>query len=165
MAYCVINKKNYFHNLSQIEQKITKDKIAIVLKNNAYGHGLLEIATLASEYGIKHVVVNKINEASLISHLFESILVLQDNPEDSIEDNIIITINSLNVINKIKPQTKVEIKVDTGMNRNGILIKDLDIGLTSIIENKLILNGVFTHFANAYIDNNSIYDQKKDLMN
>ena len=46
MAYCLINKSNYFYNLSQIENRIDKDKIAVVIKNNAYGHGILEIAKL-----------------------------------------------------------------------------------------------------------------------
>ena len=48
MAYCLINKSNYFYNLSKIEEKIDRDKIAVVIKNNAYGHGLREIAGLAS---------------------------------------------------------------------------------------------------------------------
>ena len=60
MAYCLINKSNYFHNLSKIEEKISKDKIAVVIKNNAYGHGLKEIAELASEYGIRHAIVNNL---------------------------------------------------------------------------------------------------------
>ena len=46
MAYCLINKSNYFYNLSQIEKRIDKDKIAVVIKNNAYGHGILEIGNL-----------------------------------------------------------------------------------------------------------------------
>ena len=29
MAYCLINKSNYFHNLSKVEQKIDKDKITV----------------------------------------------------------------------------------------------------------------------------------------
>jgi len=161
MAFCLINKSNYFYNLSLIEKKIHKAKIAVVLKNNAYGHGLLEIAQLASEYGIKHAVVNTLNESSLIHSLFESILVLQDIPLEKVKDNITIAINSISMLEKINSSTRVEIKIDTGMNRNGIIPKDLDRALEIILEKGLILNGVFTHFANAYIDDNSIYNQKK----
>ena len=161
MAFCLINKSNYFYNLSLIEKKIHKAKIAVVLKNNAYGHGLLEISQLASEYGIKHAVVNTLNESNLIHSLFESILVLQDIPLEKVEDNIIITINSISMLEKINSATRVEIKIDTGMNRNGIIPKDLDRALEIILEKGLILNGVFTHFSNAYIDDNSIYNQKK----
>ena len=73
MAYCLINKSNYFYNLSKIEERIDKDKIAVVIKNNAYGHGLREIAGLSSKYGVKHAVVNNLAEAQIVSNLFETI--------------------------------------------------------------------------------------------
>ena len=51
MAYITLNKQNFFHNLNICSQQAgDKSKIAIVLKDNAYGHGLVEIAKLASEY-------------------------------------------------------------------------------------------------------------------
>ena len=93
MAYCLINKSNYFYNLSKIEEKIDRDKIAVVIKNNAYGHGLNEIANLASEYGIKHAVVCTLSESKIISSLFETVLVLQDLPQKEGPRNVIITIN------------------------------------------------------------------------
>jgi len=161
MAYCLINKSNYFYNLSQVEKRIDKDKIAVVIKNNAYGHGILEIGKLANEYGIKHAIVCTIEEASVVSHLFETILVLQDSPKDKVPDNLIITINSLNDINKIPKGTKIEIEVDTGMHRNGILTEELDLALKLIIESDLILNGVFTHFSNAYLNDKSLAIQKQ----
>ena len=87
MAYCLINKSNYYYNLSRIEKKIDRDKIAVVIKNNAYGHGLIEIAKLASEYGIKHAVVCSLNEALIVSSLFKTILVLQDLPKKEVPKN------------------------------------------------------------------------------
>lgn len=162
MAFCIIDKNNYFHNLSLIEQKIKKEKIAVVLKNNAYGHGLKEIAQLSCEYGIKHAVVNLLREASLIESYFETVLVLQDIPSESLaSDNIIVAINSIDVIKNIPPNTKVEIKVDTGMHRNGIMIDELNNALDLIIKNKLNLCGIFTHFSNAYEEDKSLDTQKK----
>jgi len=82
MAYITLNKTHFFNNLDIIAQlTCAKDKIALVLKDNAYGHGLLEIAQLAYEYGIKKVVVRSNAEAAAIEHLFEYILVLGDTPE------------------------------------------------------------------------------------
>ena len=160
MAYCKINKENYFYNLSKVEQKIGIDKIAVVVKNNAYGHGINEISKLANEYGIKHSITISVNEAVKISHLFESVLVLQDIPKGQVSDNIIITINSIETICKLSPNTKVELEIDTGMNRNGISINQINEALNQIIEYDLKLNGVFTHFSSAYIDDNSIDMQK-----
>ena len=160
MAYCLINKSNYLHNLFKIEQKIDKNKIGLVIKNNAYGHGILEIASLASEYGINHVIVNNLREAKKVSNLFKSVLVLQDITSDKVDSNISITINSIDSINYLCPGTKVELKVDTGMHRNGVMLKEIRKALDLIDSNNLKLNGVFTHFADASSDNDSIFKQK-----
>ncbi len=64
MAFIKINKQNFYHNLNQIALKTgSLEKIAIVLKDNAYGHGLKLMAKLASEFGIQHAVVRKTVEA------------------------------------------------------------------------------------------------------
>lgn len=45
MARILLNKDNLFYNLETISQKATsKEKVAVVLKDNAYGHGIVEIA-------------------------------------------------------------------------------------------------------------------------
>ena len=49
MSYCIINSKNFSHNIQIISEHISIDKIAFVLKNNAYGHGLIEMAKIAKE--------------------------------------------------------------------------------------------------------------------
>jgi alanine racemase len=57
LAKILINKKNLFYNFELISKKATnKEKVAVVLKDNAYGHGLVEIAKLANEFGIKKAV-------------------------------------------------------------------------------------------------------------
>ncbi|MBN2721789.1 MAG: alanine racemase, partial [Campylobacterales bacterium] len=58
MAYITLNRSNFYHNLSQIALKTgSLEKIAIVLKDNAYGHGAIPMARLASEFGIRKAVV------------------------------------------------------------------------------------------------------------
>ena len=161
MAYCLINKSHFFHNLSEVERQIKKDKIALVIKNNAYGHGLIEIASLASDYGIEHAVVNNLSEAKSVSSLFKTVLVLQDITSERIKDNVIITINSVESINQLHAGANIELKVDTGMHRNGIMPADINSALDLIIKNNLKLNGVFTHFANASYGDESIFKQKK----
>jgi alanine racemase len=64
LAKILISKENLFHNLDLISKHAgSKEKVAIVLKDNAYGHGLLEIATLANEFGIRKAVVRTLEEA------------------------------------------------------------------------------------------------------
>jgi alanine racemase len=41
MAYIILNKNNFFNNLDIIANRTKSvDKVALVLKDNAYGHGL-----------------------------------------------------------------------------------------------------------------------------
>jgi len=149
MAYITLNKNNFFNNLDIIARFTkTKDKIALVLKDNAYGHGFLEMATLAKEYGIKKVVVQNEEEARKIEHLFDYILVLAEVPKTKSE-KIRYTINDIKSIKNFPYATRVELKVDTGMHRNGIAMSQLKEAFANIKEQRLILEAVFTHHRSA----------------
>jgi len=162
MAYITINKQNFYHNLSQIALKTgSVDKIAIVLKDNAYGHGLKLMAKLASEFGIKHAVVRKTVEAELIRSFFETVLVLGDT---IIKDEVYsFAINTLADIKQAQKGAKVELKVDTGMHRNGIVFDELDEALTLIKEQKLDLLGVMTHYRSADELSSELFWQQKQF--
>lgn len=145
MAYIILNKNNFFNNLDIIsKQTKSKDKIAIVLKDNAYGHGLMQIAEMAKEYGIKRAVVRSCDDAQSIEDFFDYILVLGETPKIS-STKVRYTINELDAIECFPKNTLVELKVDTGMHRNGVLISELRDAFTRIKKAELILEGVFTH--------------------
>ncbi len=149
MAYITLNKNNFYNNLDIITKKTkTKDKIALVLKDNAYGHGLLEIAQMAQEYGVTKVVVNNYDEALKVEKYFEYILVLADFPKEQ-NDKIRYTINDIQTIENFPKDTKVELKIDTGMHRNGIRMDELREVFTKIKKQELLLEAVFTHHRSA----------------
>jgi alanine racemase len=149
MAYITLNKNNFFNNLDIIASHTkSKDKIAIVLKDNAYGHGLIEMASLAKEYGVTKAVVRDNQEARSIEDLFEYILVLGDIPEKS-SSKMRYTINDIKSIDEFPKDTLVELKVDTGMHRNGISMNELHDAFIKIKDAELILEAVFTHHRSA----------------
>lgn len=149
MASIILNKNNFFNNLDIIANRTKSvDKIALVLKDNAYGHGLLQMAGMASEYGIKKAVVQSSAEADAIENFFDSILVLADMPK-SANAKASYTINDLNSIEKFAKGTKVELKVDTGMHRNGVEMSELQEAFAKIKRAGLLLSGVFTHHRSA----------------
>ena len=162
MAFITINKQNFYHNLNQIALKTgSVDKIAIVLKDNAYGHGLELMAKLASDFGIKHAVVRKTVEADQIRSLFKTVLILGDT---LIKDEVYsFTINSLEDIQQAQKGTKVELKVDTGMHRNGIAFNELDEALVLIKEQGLKLVGVLTHYRSADELGSELFWQQKQF--
>jgi len=161
MSFITINKNKFYHNLEQIALKTgAKSKIAIVLKDNAYGHGLILMAKLASEFGITHAVVRNIDEATQIEELFDTILILGDtiinHPRYS------FTINTLEDIAKDQKGAKVELKVDTGMHRNGIAIDELDLALQQIESEGLELVGVMMHYRSADELSSEFFWQQKN---
>ena len=164
MAKITINKLNYFHNLSVIsKQTKDKEKIAVVLKDNAYGHGLIEMATLANEFGITKAVVKTLDEALIIEKLFKEILILADKDIHTYSHTFHITINELNDIFTLPKETNVHLKVDTGMHRNGISKHELKAAIDGICKQGLNLTGVFTHHRSADELSCEYFSQKDDF--
>lgn len=150
MSYITLNKNNFFHNLDICSKQATdKSKIAIVLKDNAYGHGLIQIATLANEYGITKAVVRTIEEAKKIEKFFKQILILADTTNESLSHTFHITINRLEDMDILAPDTNIHIKIDTGMHRNGIDKEQLRMSINRAFQKKLNICGFFTHHKSA----------------
>jgi len=148
MATIKISKENLFYNLNQLSLKSgDKTKIAAVLKDNAYGHGIEILAKLTSKFGLEQAVVISIEEAQKIKSYFKNILILNDTPQ--IAPNFSFAITSIDALKSAPKGAKLELKVDTGMHRNGILISQLQEALKIIKQKELNLFGVFTHFRSA----------------
>ncbi len=148
MATIKISKNNLYHNLNQLALKTgDKEKIAAVLKDNAYGHGIEIMAKLVSEYGLSQAVVINTQEAKKISSYFQNILILNDTPIE--KENFSYSISDLESLKNYQGNAKIELKVDTGMHRNGIELSDLEQALKIIKEKDLNLFGVFTHYRSA----------------
>jgi len=148
MAIIKISQNNLYYNLNQLALKSgSKSKIAAVLKDNAYGHGIKIIAKLVSNWGVEQAVVINNQEAGKIEELFKNTLVLNDTPTQNPKRSYAIT--EITALKNAPKDAKLELKVDTGMHRNGILISELQEALSIIKANGLNLYGVFTHYRSA----------------
>jgi len=149
MPIIKLSKKNFFFNLDQIVQKTgSVERVALVLKDNAYGHGICEIAEMASEYGITKAVVRSNAEALEIEQFFEYILVLAEVPKE-VSKKIRYTINDMQSISKFPKGSLVELKVNSSMNRNGISMSQLQDSIATIAAQGLVLEAIFTHHSCA----------------
>lgn len=149
MAFITLDRKALHHNLNMIARQLqSRDKIALVLKDNAYGHGMEQIAQVASKYGISRAVVRTIEEAEQISDRFEYILILADIPQ-VLMPRFNFTINAMDQIPRFPEGSRVELKVDTGMHRNGVPPHYLHHAFEKISRNRLKLEAVFTHHRSA----------------
>ena len=149
MAIIRLSREAYFHNLDIIAQKVGEvSKIAVVLKDNAYGHGLCEMAALAQEYGVQDAVVHNVEEAIQIKKYFKRILILAGHSY-LVDTQYHYVINSLEQIALMPKGLQVELKVDTGMHRNGVSFDEVEEALIQLHEQGLILKGVLTHNRSA----------------
>lgn len=170
MAYIKLNLTNYEHNVKILAEKAGGiEKIAVVLKDNAYGHGLRQIAKKASELGVKIGIVRHFDEALLIERYFDEIIILADYPK---EQNLkfIYAINDINFIHKFPKNTKVHLKINTGMNRNGISPDEIQIALKALQNQGLKCLGVFTHHSSGgavgseYFVQNQAFKKAKEII-
>lgn len=167
MGTIKLSREALIHNLDIIaHQAGGKDKIAVVLKDNAYGHGAALIAEAAHEYGITHAVVRLEREALEIEPFFEDILILADFPATLMfrtNPKFHYVLNSLHSIDKFPRGSKVELKVDTGMHRNGIKPDELDIAFDQIAKNGLECVGVMSHFRSADVLSSEWFWQRNNF--
>ncbi len=145
MATIFIDKSNFFYNLDKISS--INPNILAVIKDNAYGHGIITISKLLKEYGIKKVCVRNNEEAEIVKGFFEEILIF--NPKTSRNAlNVSYAINSLNQLKKNR-HPYIHLKIDTGFRRNGILEEELDEALDFCLKRNFEIRGVFSHFCCA----------------
>ncbi|MCX6061877.1 MAG: alanine racemase [Campylobacterales bacterium] len=149
MGKIKLSREALKNNLDIIAHQVGgKDKIAVVLKDNAYGHGAVLIGQVAHDYGITHAVVRLEREALEISEFFEDIVILSDFPTMA-NSKFHYVVNSLSHLKKFPKGTKVELKIDTGMHRNGVRTDELKKAFDAIASQGLECVGVMSHFKSA----------------
>ncbi len=137
MEYCFaeVNLANYAHNLGAIRQYLPQGaKIMAVIKANAYGCGIVEIAKTATECGIYALGVARIDEALIVRNALPNarILILgytaKEFLSEAIAQNIELCVYHKDIAEAISREAvaqgkiaRIHIKIDTGMGRIGYL--------------------------------------------
>lgn len=150
-----ISKSALLHNLNEFKKLNPQNTIFPVLKSNAYGHGLVEVARIVESQS-KLIIVDSYFEAETLRNngIRTPLLIMGYVRSESISasslPNILYTIGSLDSLYSIKSKVKIHLKIDTGMNRQGILPDELNSALEFIEKNKNIeLEGICSHFADS----------------
>lgn len=168
-TWAEINIDNLEHNFKSLRKLLDSQvKLMQVVKQNAYGHGLIEIAKAAERFGVDFFGVHSKDEAlNLIENQISlPILILSNVIEDnnshyliknkvrfSIRDEFLLAMLDAEA-KKLGTKAYVHIKVDTGMNRLGIndeVAVDFIINALEKYEN-IYIEGIFSHFSSADSD-------------
>ncbi len=153
------------HNATQLKQWLgAETKIAAVIKSNAYGHGLIEMAILYEQSkNITALCVINLSEAICIrqNNIKKPIFVisyLDASYDQIIKYDIQVVIYDLSIahaLNEIgkkhQKQILVHIKFDTGMSRLGITPSELKNFIIQLKKLEWIsIAGIFSHLAESY---------------
>lgn len=150
-------------NFEAIKKHVSPAKVNIVLKANAYGHGLVRVAKLLEEIDADYLSVAVVEEGILLrkAGINMPILVLGgvwgNQVPLFINYDLHITASSLGKVKQIneisaqlKKKAKVHIKIDTGMERIGVHYYNSDKFLEEIYKyQNILVDGIYSHFANA----------------
>lgn len=152
-----VSIKSFNNNINEIKKYVSNKKIIPVIKANAYGTYINKRLDVINNFDI--VAVAKVSEAIELRELgYEKEIFLLNQPsileiEDILKNNVIVGVSSLDFLNIVIEQNfkmKIHLEIETGMNRTGIKIKDIN-NFVDILKNNnnIHLDGVYTHFSCA----------------
>ena len=154
-----LSKSALVHNYKYFKKLHKESEICPVLKSNAYGHGLKEIALMCDDLNAPFIVVDSYYEALELKKIGikTPILIIgythPDNYKDMKFSGIAITVldkETIEALGKLRKKIKIHLKVDTGMHRQGIPFEEIGDALKLLKKyKKLRFEGVCTHLADA----------------
>jgi alanine racemase len=159
-AYIEINLDNLTHNVKVLSKAMPpKCELMAVVKAQAYGHGLYEIATHLDKIGIRAFAVATIDEGIALRKygIQGEILILGYTPPEQARviqkynlTQTLIDYDYAYRLNAQKCKVKTNIKLDTGMHRLGF-----DVWTDKHLEKEM--QNVFSVFSMKYLKINGIY--------
>lgn len=157
-----IDEQALISNIKTLRSLSEGARFCAVVKANAYGHGLKEIAHIASRAGVQAFAVDRLEDALILRELFPSALIvllgylLFEDYAEAIHHQIEFTLydregvaHAEKIAAATASQARIHLKIETGTSRQGVLMEHLtDLLLEMKRSTHIHLSGVSTHFAN-----------------
>jgi alanine racemase len=162
LSWIEIDEERLLANIEVFKNLLTPiTTLMVVVKANAYGHGLQAVAPLV-EKGADWLGVNSLEEALEVTRLGiqKPIAILGHTSLDQIEDvvhygyrQVLYRLDVAEALSecagKLATISKIHLKIETGTNRQGVAPSELEefVGALRKLP-RLEIEGVYTHFAN-----------------
>ena len=161
-SWIELSASAYRANLAFLRRRIGPDvELAVVVKSNAYGHGLEPIARLAIEAGADSFCVHALEEALALrdAGFTQDILVMGHVPiarlDEAVAHDLRLVLYDPTTADALADaaerhgrRARVHPKIETGTNRQGVDGDALDALVARLIERPALdVEGVYTHFA------------------
>lgn len=165
-SHITLNKNALNSNINFLRNSVEREvKYSMVVKANAYGHGIEELLPLVEQYGMNHFSVFSIAEAKRAYSLKNEhceLMIMGFIDDDqlgwAIEHEVsffVFTIERLKktieVAQKVKKAAKIHIELETGMHRTGFCEDQLEDVVMLLRKNAqhLEIEGICSHLAGA----------------
>lgn len=165
MSWAEVDLRAIRSNLAGIKSLLAPStQLMTVVKANAYGHGMLQVARVCLEEGAAYLgVANPLEAMELRNAGIEApTLVLGFTPADCAElmvaNHVDVTVFDMETAwslaeaaTRLKTDARVHVKIDTGMGRIGLKPDDESVEMVLGMKNMpgIILQGLFSHLATA----------------
>lgn len=173
----VINTSDIIHNYNEMA-KLTHALVIPTLKADCYGLGAERVFDLLSnECGVTLFAVSRLEEALPLCNRGADILLLSCYHDDksvktAVDNDIILAVDSKTQAERIAKYAletgkcaRVHVKIDTGFGRFGFMPCNLsDIEKVYRIDG-ITVDGIFTHFSNAFGKRIEDTDKQLELFN
>ncbi|MDP2778493.1 MAG: alanine racemase [Anaerolineales bacterium] len=161
-TYLEVKLSQLKQNLENIRKQVSPAKVLVVLKANAYGHGVDGVAPFIAPFA-DYIGVAIVEEGIHLRKMGVAtpILVmggtLPEQLPDFFEYDLTLAASSLDLLSaaeqlaeSTRKRLKVHLKVDTGMERMGVREYEAEPLIEkSMACSYLEIEGIFTHFANS----------------
>ncbi len=165
-SYIELNKSALNNNIRFMKEKAGPGaKFSMVIKANAYGHGIEDLLPMIEECGVDHFSVFSVEEARRAikvkeetCHIMIMGFVDDDYLEWAIENDIsffVFTPERLEKVVEISKKTskpaRIHVELETGMHRTGFCNDQLPWVMETLKSNSenLVLEGLCSHLAGA----------------
>ena len=153
-----LDRAAMMHNVALLQKQHPDFGIIPVLKSNAYGHGLREVAEILNTAACTFLAVDGYFEAAKIRHITKHRLlvlgyILPENVPlvDTARCSFVVQdITSLEAFGRLGLPVNIHVELDTGMSRLGLSASELGSYLEVFRRfPNLTLEGVMSHLADA----------------
>ncbi len=139
-------------NYQLLKNSFAPAKVMAVVKANAYGHGMLQVAKTLESAGVDALGVADVQEAIAlrmagINCRIVCWLVLPSDLELAADHDIEVGISTFEQLAAATSKNKLHIKLDTGLGRNGFASSDVDRLVEELAGKELV--GIFSHLSNT----------------
>ena len=163
-AWAEIDLARLRRNLQIVRRELPRSvELLAVVKDDAYGHGALDVARVALAEGATFLGVSTLEEAMVLreSGVKGRVLLLGERQEAElpwcVSYDLTVCVNEANTVCHLArsatgfgKRVPVHLKIDTGMSRYGVRWEEaLPLIERTVAEPALELEGVMTHFAQS----------------